>query len=1043
MAQTGTVKGTVVKAETGAPLPGVNVVVQGTTIGSATNPDGAYTIEDVPAGTQTISAQFVGYQAQTQEVEISAGETVTVNFEMRKQSLGLEQVVVTGTGGEVKRKAIGHTVAEVEVAGVETAGVGSITDALVGKKAGVSINMGSGSLEQNPRIRIRGSASLAISNEPLVYVDGIRVNSGGGFAPGVGAGGLAQPSALSQLNFDAIKRVEILKGPSAATLYGSQANAGVIQIFTKQGSQNMDPQFSVEITNKFHQMPNRYKPIAGFVETEEEQQRVQNILGVNVGLYEPFTSPVQLIDMYDLGLGQDISASVRGGGNSATYYSNVRYSFTDGPFNPSASLFNGGKIGDANDTDREFFWTGNLSLVPSTSFRTSIQAEYSRTNRETYGQGISIFTPTSTARYAKPERVGIASEHETFGIPFFATPREGTYPQISNSANRGRVTVQASYLPIESVTADAQVGIDYISQRSEDYTPFGHSVDGVAPNPSGELTVSERNELTWTVESKVNWDRDFGENFTSSAVTGFQYYRTQTQSSISSGTGFSGPGLRTVDATGLQTAGSAFKEVVNAGVFAQEQVGYREAAYLTVGVRLDASSAFGENFNYATYPKVSFSFLPTQFFEEFSIPSVSQLRLRGAWGQSGQQPGAFDRFTTFVPVNSPEGSGVRTDNLGNEDLKPETATEWETGFDLGLFENRLSLTATYWYRRTEDALIPRNYPPSGGFRTPQLTNAGTLLGQGLEFSLNGDILQTENFSVSGFANAAYLWQHVESLGGSPPIKVDPFYVRDRQFIKEGYAPGAFFGTRLPAGVAFPLDLEQNGTPTSQSALRSYFSQPRNPTEFVPFVMVAGPNGNALPGGQTYKDHYKGKQQPDWDGSAGITVNYRNFTVSTRFTYAFGNYYHHNLTGGFRRSNSGIGRNIMKSARLESILKNPESTTQERMQAAKKWVTEMLSLTPYDGLHEIEKADYLRWSNLSISYSLPQSFVSGFGVNSASLTARGGNLALWTKYDGVSPLATGEANTGGVNSVGNNFEGGMDTYGTPQLRTFSITFNMKF
>jgi TonB-linked SusC/RagA family outer membrane protein len=1041
-AQTGTLEGTVVDAETGSPLPGVNLVIQGTTVGSATNAEGAYTITEVPVGTQTVAAQFVGYQTQTEEVEISAGETVTVDFELRQERLGLEEVVVTGTGGEVKRKAIGHTVSEVDFAGVEDTGVSSVTDALVGKEAGVSINLGSGSIEQNPRIRIRGSSSISMSNEPLVYVDGIRINSSGGFAPGVSAGGLSQPSALSQLNFDAIQRVEILKGPSAATLYGSQANAGVIQIFTKKGSQEQSPQFSFEITNNFYRMPNRFHANAGFVETQDEQQRVRDVLGMDVGLYEPFESPIQLMDLYGTGIGQDISASVQGGGNGATYYTNARYSYTDGPFNPSPSNFNGGEVGEANDTDREFFWTGNISLVPSSNYRVNVQAEYARTERETYGQGITIFTPTSTARYAKPERVGIASEEETFGIPFFATPREGTYPQILNNANRGRVALQTSYLPFEGFTADLQVGVDYLSQRSEDFTPFGYAVDGIGPTPDGQLIVAERSNLTWSLEGKVNWSTDFAENFSSSAVTGFQAYRTETETSLSDGTGFSGPGLRTVDATGLQTAGSSFEEVVNAGYFAQEQIGYREAAYVTVGVRLDASSAFGENFNYATYPKVSLSFLPTEFFG-FSLPGVSQLRLRGAWGQSGQQPGAFDQFTTFLPVNSPEGAGVRTDNLGNEDLEPETASEWEAGIDLGLLADRLSLTATYWNRTTENALIARSFPPSGGFSTPQLTNAGLLKGQGLELNLNGDIVQGNNFSVSGFANGAYLWQQVESLGGAPPIKVDPTYVRDRQFVKEGYAPGAYFGTALPSGVDFPLDLEQNGEPSSQSALQSYFSQPRDPTDFNPFVMVAGANGNALPGGQTFKNHYKGKQQPDWDGSAGITVQYGDFSLSTRFTYAFGNYYHHNLTDAFRRSNSGIGRNIMKAAELESTLKNPESSAQERVDAARKWVTEMLSLTPYDGLHEIEEADYLRWSNLSLSYSIPQSFISPFGVNSASLTVRGNNLALWSEYGGVSPLATGEANSGDANSVGNNFEGGMDTYGTPQLRTYSITFSMDF
>jgi len=1040
-AQTGVVEGRVVESQSGNPLPGVNITIQGEQIGSTTNVEGRYTIDNAPTGSQVVEARFVGFQTETREVEVSARETIVVDFEMQEERLGLDEVVVTGTGGEVEQKSIGHTVSTVDFGGVEDVGTKSIEDALVGKEAGVNINMSSGAIDQEPRIRIRGSSSISMSNEPLVYVDGVRINSTGGFAPGVSAGGLAQTSALSQLNFDAIESVEILKGPAAATLYGSQANAGVIQIFTKSGGQEQTPQFDIEISNTFHRMPDRFEPIAGYVDNEAAQSRVQDVLGVDAELYEPFEGPSQLIDLYGTGMGQDISASVRGGGQGATYYSNLRYSFTDGPWDPQPSAFNGGEVGDANDTNRRFFWTGNLSLIPSDQWRFNIQGEYARTDRETYGQGITIYTPTSTARYSNPANAGIASEFDTFGLPFFATPREGTYPQVEDASNRGRVILQSSYLPTDNFTADVQFGVDYNSQQSQDYTPFGYAVDGVAPTPDGALVVGDRSVLTYSLESKLDWSTSLGENFNSGTVVGGQLYRTEIETSTSDGQNFPGPGLRTVTATSIQNAASSFEEVADVGVFAQEQLDYQEAVYLTLGMRLDASSAFGDDFNYATYPKASLSFLPTDFFD-FSISGVSELRLRGAWGQSGQQPGAFDAFTTFTPVQSPEGTGVRTGNLGNDELEPETATEWEVGFDLGLIQDRLSLSATYWNRTTDDALVDRSFPPSGGFSTPQLTNVGELSGQGVEFSVDGSVVQNEDFSLDAFANAAYLHEEVTSLGGAPPIKVDASYARDRMFIKEGYAPGAYFGTKAPEGVDFPLDLEQNGTPSSQEALENFFSQPRNPTELRSFYMPAGSDGDALPGGSVYKDHYLGKQTPDWSGAVGISTQYQGFSLSTRFRYAFGNYYHHNLTSGFQQVNSGIGRNTMRSAGLDATLQNPESSTQERIEAARTWVNDILALTPHDGLNEIEKADYLRWQTLSLSYSIPRSIASALGVDQSSISIQGNNLALWTLYDGVDPTATGEANTGSGTTT-NNFKGGMDTYGTPQLRTYTITLEASF
>jgi TonB-linked SusC/RagA family outer membrane protein len=1041
-AQEGVVEGQVVEAQSGAPLPGVNVTVQGEQIGASTDQEGTYTISNVPSGTQVIEARFVGFQTETQEVDVSAGETIVVDFEMQEARLGLDEVVVTGTGGEVQQRSIGHTVSRVDFSGVEDIGTKSIEDALVGKEAGVSINMSSGSIDQEPRIRIRGSSSISMSNEPLVYVDGVRINSTGGFAPGVSAGGRGQTSALSQLNFDAIERVEILKGPAAATLYGSQANAGVIQIFTKTGGQEQAPQFDIELSNTFHRMPDRFEPIYGYVDNEQAQTRVQNVLGVDAELYEPFRGPHQLIDLYGTGMGQEISGSVRGGGQGATYYTNVRYSFTDGPWNPQSSSFNGGEVGDANDTNRRFFWTGNLSLIPTDQWRFNVQAEYSRTDRETYGQGITIYTPTSTTRYANPANAGVASEFDTFGLPFFATPREGTYPQIEDASNRGRVVLQSSYLPTENLSADLQFGIDYNSQQSQDYSPFGYAVDGVAPTPDGLLIVADRSVLTYSVETKLDWSTSLGENFNSGTVVGGQLYRTETETSTSDGQNFPGPGLRTVDATSIQNAASSFEEVADVGTFVQEQIDYREAVYLTLGARLDASSAFGDDFNYATYPKASLSFLPADLFD-FSISGVSEIRFRGAWGQSGQQPGAFDAFTTFQPVQSPEGTGVRTENLGNDELQPETATEWEVGFDLGLLRDRVSLSATYWNRTTSDALIARSFPPSGGFANPQLTNAGELLGQGFEFSLDGGVVQSENFSLDAFANAAYLYEEVTSLGGAPPIKIDPAYARDRMFIKEGYAPGAYFGTAPPENVDFPLDLEQNGTPSSQQALEQFFSQPRNPTELRSFYMPAGADGQALPGGSVFKDNYLGKQTPDWSGAAGFTARYQGFALSTRFRYAFGNYYHHNLTSGFQQVNSGIGRNTETSATLDATLQDPESTTQERIDAARTWVNDMLALTPHDGLNEIERADYVRWQNLSLSYTIPSALASTLGVDESSISIQGNNIALWTRYDGVDPTATGEAATGVPTTTENNFASGMDTYGTPQLRTYTITLEASF
>lgn len=1041
-AQTGTITGTVTD-DAGEVLPGVNVVVQleARSIGASTNTDGKYTIENVPAGVQKVVARFVGFSAVTNRVEVVAGQTVTQDFTLGQTTLNLDELVVTGTGAAVERQSVGHSISSVDFSGNENAASTSLQDAMSGKIAGVSIE-GAGTMNQEPRIRIRGTSSISMSNEPLVYVDGVRVQSNGGFAPGVGAGGIGAPSALANINFDSIERIEVLKGPAAATLYGSQANAGVIQIFTKQGSQETAPQIDVQLTNSFIQMPDKWNHMTGIVETPAEQARVEKFTGVRHELYEPFVGKYQMADMYDIGLGQEISTSVQGGGEGMTYSANLRYNKSDGPYNPGPEDFNGGAVGAGNDLTKKLYFSANMNLIPTEDFRVRLQTAYTNANINTYATGISIYSATNS--YGHPEDIGTASPHDTFGHPFASTPREGSYYEIRDVSDSGRFVLKTDYLVSEEVSLDASFGVDYRDQRSERYAPFGYAVDGMAPTSDGYINQGSRQQLTWSFESKLNWTSDFTEDIRSTFVVGAQGYAKETNSQSASGTAFSGPGLQVMDATASQTASSFFQEEINVGTFAQEQINYNEWAYVTAGLRLDASSAFGSDFNYAAYPKLSLSFLPFDALD-ISIPNISTFRVRSAWGKSGQQPGAFDQYTTFSPVNSPEGSGVVTGNLGDPTLKPEVATEWEAGFELGLMNDRVGLEATYWDRTVRDALINRTYAPSGGFVQPQLTNAARLRAKGVELNLDSDVIQGEDFSLKVFANAAYLWEQVESLGGSPPIKVDATYVRDRMFVKEGFAPAAYFGAMHAPGVGIPIDLNQDGTPDSMSELENFFSQPRDPSEFAPSaIMVAGPNGEPTVGGTGYRNHYLGKPTPDWEGAFGFSAKFlKNFSLSTRFKYATGNYYHHNLTIGFRRSNSGIGRNYMPASRLEGILKNPATSTADRVQAAKEWANKMVSLSPFDGLGEVQKADYIRWSNLSLSYQVPSSVLEKFGLRGASVTASGNNLALWTKYGGVDPTATGEGSGGGEGGLYENFGQGMDTYAIPLLRNYALTVNISF
>ncbi len=487
--------------------------------------------------------------------------------------------------------------------------------------------------------------------------------------------------------------------------------------------------------------------------------------------------------------------------------------------------------------------------------------------------------------------------------------------------------------------------------------------------------------------------------------------------------------------------------MVNAGLFAQEQLGYKDFAFLTVGGRWDRNSAFGEETSGEFYPKASLSVIPSQLDRWSDVPvlgNLSTLRVRTAIGQSGLQPGAFDKFTTFGPLPSVVlGPGLTPDNLGNPELKPEVTTEWELGAEFGLFEDRLALDVTYWDKVTKDALVDRQFPPSGGFLQSQIVNLGRIDAHGWDLGLNALLFNQPNFSVDFFANAAFLSEIITDMGGAPPIKVSGTYTRPRNFIMEGHAPGSFFGAKLedvPAGT-LPYDLNGDGQPDTEQELLGILGEPVTLDDLAPLVADEDGDGDVL-------DHFLGKPLPDWQGSFGATFRVLgNVELYTNFEYKAGNYHVQNLTDGFRDSNASIGRNHRKVAEIESTLLNPASSAEQRLDAAREWLG-LRRLAPFAGLNQVEKADYVRWNELSLTYRVPTDWARRtFGFSHMSITASVRNLALWTGYSGIDPEANwfgrGRFFAGGVEPVEQNFGIGIDAFGFPLQRRYTFAVNFGF
>jgi len=405
--------------------------------------------------------------------------------------------------------------------------------------------------------------------------------------------------------------------------------------------------------------------------------------------------------------------------------------------------------------------------------------------------------------------------------------------------------------------------------------------------------------------------------------------------------------------------------------------------------------------------------------------------LRGAYGTSGRQPGAFDRLTTFKAISGASGSGLVPDNLGNPDLKPEVSTEIEAGFEAGFWGDRVGLQATYWNRVVDDLLVEKQYPLSGGFQTRQLSNIGQMKAHGVEFSLRGLVVNRPNVNADLFVNGAFLHQEITSLGGASELKVSGSYPRYRNFLREGYDPGHLFGAKLlqPCGGGqsanclkageLPYDFNGDGAPDTEAQVRTFLGSPRSLNDLFSGNVILLENG---------LNSDLGKPTPDYTGAWGGTLTlFRNWRVYTLFEYKGGNYTYTCLTCGFRNA-STRARNTSASARVGATLQNPASTVDQRLAAAKEWVYSLAALTPYDGLNQNSPADFVRWRELSITYTAPNRFAARVGARDLALTLSGRNIALWTKYVGTDPE---------VNAIGRTLGGGRDSNYLDAVDSFNL------
>ncbi|MCJ7627730.1 MAG: TonB-dependent receptor, partial [Longimicrobiales bacterium] len=637
-AQRGVVGGVVVAANTLEPLVGAQIAIDGTTLGGLTNETGRFLIEGVPGTEVTLRVVMLGYGAAV--VQARVGQT-DLRILLGQSTIQLDELIVTGTAGDTRRRVLGNAVSQIDASATLTAPVQSLGDLLKGRAAGVVVTQGSGVAGSTREIRIRGRSSMQDrSDAPLLVVDGIRVNNriSGGFGdPAV--------SRLDDIDPANIESIEIIKGPAAATLYGTEAANGVIQIITKKGASGPTV-WSATMRQGLSYFNDAADRIGDFYAEGPSGQIIQ-------------TNPVELEEargtpIFSTGREQFYNLSVRGGTDAIQYY-----------LSGSATLNEG--ITEENTSDK-YNAQLNLNIAPSSKLRISTNTGIV-INRLRFPDGFNgIMTGVM---WGSPSSVD--SPNRGF---YFAPPETliEAY-QNNNNVNRATVGISVEHNTTEWLTQRLTGGLDFTDQMVSRYTPRLGEYDAQFFSPddaAGSKTVDREDVLYKSLEYTATASLQATENLTSNTSGGFQVNQKNIRFTEAEGQGFPATGVATIAGAGtFQRGRDDFLENNTVGVFLQEQIGWQDRLFLTVALRADDNSAFGKDFDLVYYPKVSGSWVVSE--ESFwNFDGANAFRIRAAYGESGQQPDAFAALRTYEARAEPGGEATLTPSAaGNSELGPE------------------------------------------------------------------------------------------------------------------------------------------------------------------------------------------------------------------------------------------------------------------------------------------------------------------------------------------------------------------------------------
>ena len=1016
-AQTAKVTGTVISAEDDGPIIGASIVVAGTTIGTVTDHNGAFTL-DVPSNAQKLIISYIGMKS----VEVTVKPIIKVSMESDSQNL--DEIVVVGYGTQ-RKKDVTSAISKVGGEDLANLAAPSFDTQLAGRAAGVQVTTPSGVLGSGPQFKVRGMSTISASSQPLFIIDGMPLAVGDNSSGSTGMGMLyAEYNAMSDINPNDIESIEILKDGAATAIYGSRAANGVILITTKKGSKgrtsvNYDGYITAASPAKLHDLLGA----KDFVTIANEKYENWGMKGQAV--YDPNGPDTNWNDyIFRTGFQHNHSLSASGGTDKSQYYVSLGFTEQEG-------------IVRANDLNR-------LSLKADLTtkwFRIGLNGQMTRTIMNGVMNGENSLGGVGFAGTRMLPNVDVYNPDDPTGYNIDAENRKalgrgGNLSYIDNGVqnivwaldnNVNRTTntrvIGGGWGEItfmDGLTFKTQAGLDIANVR--DYM-YWDTESGDGYGYGGLIEEVNSTYATWNWQNVLNFTRTFNSvhNLTATAVQEYTHSETEY-----------------MDGSVYELSDPFFSEHIISNTFGQKDVGgwksenglasymfranynYDSKYYIGASIRYDGLSKLPKDTRWGTFwgASAAWRLSREKFWTEAPVNEwFNDLRLRASYATIGNSALGSDYpyLGTYGAKLVGPMAGIAWNVMGNNNLKWETTETFDIGLDGALFNNRMTFEIAYWQKNSKDLVLRVPTPPTMGIpNNYYYDNIGKIKNSGFELTVGGTIINTKDWNWHSDINFSTVKNTVKELYGGTDI-IDNYTI-----IREGESYQSLYGYDyygVNAANGNPIWRKADGSLVQFDTFGAY-----DYAEYDP----SNPEDVSKPSSLTNDDRkILGKSMPTWYGGWNNTVTFRDFDLNVFFRFSGGN-------------------KLMNASRQSSLLNMDFANNGTELLG--RWVSPEQpgdGMTPKIGYgdgaalfndgfsdsHFVENASYLKLATLTLGYTIPKTIVSKLGMSKIRLYLQGQNLFTITGYSGLDPETQSR--------------NGVDWNGMPQQRSFTFGANVTF